>query len=360
MFPREKLQDLLCTNIPRTNAKVWIWGIGNTAQLYQEGLLRLDELSGCIEGYCDSNSEKIGQKFNGKTIIGPNELEKQKDIMVLICSPTPSVIREIRLCLDRMEKEYYLLDEAILKWHREDVLKAYDALEDEKSKEVYANIISARIMGSYPSERTWSDNEYFIWNTLTTRDLGGVFVDCGAYVGDTIEKFIWNREGVFDKVIAFEPDKKNCEAMQYRIRRLCNEWNFDFNVIEIIGAAVGEKTETKKFGRYEKNRGLGSMIRKDDAQDTEECQVVSLDEAVDGRYTFLKADIESYEYQMLHGAKEGIKRWKPMMAISIYHNAVDIYSIILLIKQIEAGYKLAVRHHSNTLAGTVLYAWIDE
>lgn len=86
-------------------------------------------------------------------------------------------------------------------------------------------------------------------------------------------------------------------------------------------------------------------------------RLVSLDEYLTEPYTFLKADIESYEYKMLLGAGQGIKKWKPLIAVCIYHNAVDLYSIPLFIKSMAKEYKMAVRHHSGTLADTVLYCW---
>lgn len=46
-----------------------------------------------------------------------------------------------------------------------------------------------------------------------------------------------------------------------------------------------------------------------------------------------------------------------MLAICVYHSAIDLYSVPLLVKEIVPDYKLAVRHHADDLSGTVLYAW---
>lgn len=85
---------------------------------------------------------------------------------------------------------------------------------------------------------------------------------------------------------------------------------------------------------------------------------VKLDEFLTEPYSFLKADIESYEYQMLLGAEKSIRKFKPLLAVCIYHNAVDFYSIPILVKQILPEYRLAIRHHKDTLGETVLYAWV--
>lgn len=63
---------------------------------------------------------------------------------------------------------------------------------------------------------------------------------------------------------------------------------------------------------------------------------------------------------MLLGAEKGIKKYKPKLAVCIYHNAVDFYFIPLLIHSFVPEYKFAVRHHSYELDETVLYVWIEE
>ena len=217
-----------------------------------------------------------------------------------------------------------------------------------------------RLSGKYPDQDIISQNQYF-----EVTDIAGDidikrFVDCGAYVGDSIERYIWNADGVFDKIIGFEPDKKNFKAMQTRVKRLSEEWNIRENNIILYPYGIGEKSTSGVFESYDENNGLGSkFVAANDADDTL-CTIVSLDEQLQEPYSFLKADIESYEYQMLLGAKEGIKEYKPALAICIYHNAVDMYSIPLLIKSMIPEYKMAVRHYSNTLSETVLYCWIEK
>ena len=111
--------------------------------------------------------------------------------------------------------------------------------------------------------------------------------------------------------------------------------------------------------RDEVNGGLGSKFV-EGASDGEVSRICSIDTSITEPFDFLKADIEGYEYQMIAGAKESIRKNKPLLAICIYHNAVDFYSILLLIKSIEPEYKFAVRHHTSRLSETVLYAWVEE
>lgn len=202
-------------------------------------------------------------------------------------------------------------------------------------------------------------NQYFAFEPFMEDMPSEVFVDCGAYVGDTIEKYIWERDGVFKKIIAFEPDKDNFKAMESRVQRLLNEWNLKEESIELHPYGVSDKSEEGVIKRYEKNNGLGSKLLHDTGEEGEACGTVALDAYIKEPYSFLKADVESYEYKMLLGAQKGIKEYKPLLAICLYHNAVDLYSIPLLIKELVPEYRLAVCHHSKRAAETTLYAWIE-
>jgi hypothetical protein len=68
-------------------------------------------------------------------------------------------------------------------------------------------------------------------------------------------------------------------------------------------------------------------------------------------------DIESYEYRLLLGAKETITKFAPKLAICIYHNSVDFYSIPLLLRSLNSSYKFSLRHYSPNLSETILYAY---
>ncbi|MDA0067582.1 FkbM family methyltransferase [Brachyspira hyodysenteriae] len=76
--------------------------------------------------------------------------------------------------------------------------------------------------------------------------------------------------------------------------------------------------------------------------------------------TFLKADVEGEELNMLKGASETIKKYKPKMAISVYHKPNDLITIPQYIKKIVPEYRLALRHHSITFTETVLYCWTEQ
>lgn len=351
---REGLERLLAEDIPDIEGKeLWIWGTGGTAGLYQEGLSRI-ELGSKIAGYCDNNKEKWGKQFCGKPVISPEELKARDNVCALTCSLQPGVNAEIMKGLRQLGIVGYTIDEVIFKSCSENILECYDLLEDEASKEIYAELADSRMKGKRPDAQIYSENSYFIHQQIAARDIGKIFVDCGAYVGDTIERYIWQTDGVVDKIIGIEPDAENYKALMKRKGRLCEEWNIADQKMTMICAGVGDRTETRRLLSI--NDGLGSQFADGNGEGIEQ-KMIALDDLLTESYSFLKADIESYEYKMLLGAEKGIRKWKPDIAVCIYHNAIDFFSIAQLIHSMVPEYKFAVRHHSYGLLETVLYAW---
>lgn len=353
---RKDVEILLEDNVTTVkNKELWIFGAGNTAALYYNGLLRLEKEGFYIKGYIDNDKRKWGQQWNNKEIVSLDSLiNRKKNICILICSIQSKVVDSISRQLSEAEFEYYHIDEVIFKLHKEEILQVYDLLEKD-SKEIYAILLKERMQCEGIQLPVDMNEQYFALRPFMFSNPGEIFVDCGAYVGDTIERYIWKRDGVFKKIIGFEPDKKNYLAMWNRVKRLNLEWGLDDNAIEIYEKGVADRTLRGRVERYENNHGLGSKII--DVTDGA-CTTIALDTFLKQPYSFLKADIESWEYKLIKGAQEGIKSNRPLLAICIYHNAVDFYQIPLLIHQIVPEYNLAIRHHSHTLAETVLYAWI--
>lgn len=271
----------------------------------------------------------------------------------------PDVIQSLQQQINALNIQNCHIDELILKLHKKEVLACYDLMADAKSRQVYSHIISCRINGAYPSEEFISSKQYFELREFSQRNPQEVFVDCGAFVGDSLERYIWQKDGMFKKIIAFEPDSQNYLAMEKRIKRLKDEWNFSPDAIEIYPYGVSDKNLNLKIQRYSDNNGLGSKIVQQSSSEGESCALVTIDDFIKQPFDFLKADIESYEYRMLSGARNSIAKWHPLLAICIYHNSVDLYDIPLLINSIAPEYNIKVRHYSNLLDETVLYAWAD-
>jgi FkbM family methyltransferase len=341
---------------------VVVFGAGNTSVLYQKCF----ELEGIHPVYYIDNSEaKQGTIFQGVPVISVEKLVTlqqtfSKPVFVLICSAQIDVCNEIQLQLQKYGLIYATIDNFVFEKNKDSVKAVHDLLEDDFSKEVYTQIIYSRTNNSQIPESLVSNESYFLLSHFLKHSEKEIFVDLGAYVGDTVEQYINKKSGVFKKIYAFEPDAVNFSALEHRSARLKREWAFSDDKLTLVHGGVGATTELKYFAASSNMNSarLGANFITDKTKNAEEVKIYSLDDYFKEQYiSFIKADIESYELDMLRGAESIIKRDRPLLAVCIYHNASDMFTIPLFIKKLCNDYKLKIRHHTYDFFDTVLYAY---
>ncbi|OON92649.1 MAG: hypothetical protein ATN32_09525 [Candidatus Epulonipiscium fishelsonii] len=148
--------------------------------------------------------------------------------------------------------------------------------------------------------------------------------------------------------ILFEPDSLSYERTKDNIN------NENLKNVEIFNIGAWSKKDTLNFS----NTGNGGSRIINNSN--HKIEVDSLDNVLgDTPVTFIKMDIEGAELEALIGAKEIIQKYKPHLAISLYHKPEDIFEIPLYIKELVPEYKLYLRQyglHSNW--ELVLHAFI--
>ncbi len=288
----------------------------------------------------------------------PNTLKGRKDALVLVSAVRGNIQKEISKQLENLGLANLTIYEYFFAKRMNEVLRCVEILEDDGSAEVYTEVIESYLNGHYPSKKFISDNQYFVLPEFKVLSGEEVFIDCGAYVGDTIEKYIFSHEGVFKKIFAFEPDSVNYQAMEERVKRLNKEWALTPDKIQLVKAGIGSKTTSGEKLTRDANTRSAFYISEDTNSTDDGIKIYALDNFfADQRIDFLKADIEGSEWDMLHGAEKVIRRDLPKMAICIYHNLSDLYRILLWIDSLNLGYKFSIRHHLLDYFETVLYAY---
>lgn len=217
-----------------------------------------------------------------------------------------------------------------------------NTLSDEKSKVIYNYIIKFRQKGiqkKVPPEYC-DEVQYFMDEMKFSKDE--VFVDCGAYNGDTIEKF-FKYCPEYKQIIAFEPEPGN-------IRKLQTKYQANPKIM-LIEAGAWDKAGTVSFV----SDGVFGTIVDDGALSI---PVNSIDNLGLNDVTFIKMDIEGAEMKALIGAKNTILKYKPNLAICLYHSNEDMVDIPEYIHKLVPEYKLYVRHYDqySYWVETILYA----
>jgi FkbM family methyltransferase len=230
---------------------------------------------------------------------------------------------------------------------------------DDESK----NVIDTMVYENLTSKNMfWSDiytsDQYFCLEEFMDCPYE-VYVDIGASVGDSIERFIWKQNGIISQIYGFEPILREYNALTRRTERLVHEWALDNNQIISVNAGIAEKTQVMNV----QSSSLHAFSFASNSNTEETCgtavNLYSLDDYfADKPVTFIKADVEGYEMKCLLGASDLIKRCKPKMAFCIYHKPEDIFNFIEYLSALVPEYKFKLRHHSHIWHETVLYAFL--
>ena len=166
-------------------------------------------------------------------------------------------------------------------------------------------------------------------------------IDVGAYIGDSSLVLSKYTNG---KVHAFEPFDKAYSEL------LCNiELNNANGIVPVKLAA--SNTIGRKRLYFAKNANLSvstfdpekSLTRGD--YETVEIETTTIDcysRENDLRIGAIKIDAEGAEKSVLAGASEVIRRDKPVLLISIYHNAEDFMDIKPWVDSLKIGYRYKI------------------
>lgn len=309
-----------------------------------------------VKFFCDNDPGKWHQKFCGITVISPQELLRLKSETVIVISSVfiTDIKRQLMPYFKTiypyllLETEFY--DKNLIIKNEEYIKLFMSSLEDEKSYRIATNIIKHRLTGNHDyiseiKEPEGTKNIYFE-PEITHLDENEVFVDCGAYNGDTLLSFIKFSKNRFKNIYLFEPDLINIGE----INKIIQNKVLDERVKLIKKGVYSLNTKVN----FEAEKGIASAINNNGKFIIETCKLD--DVFCSDRVTYIKMDIEGAEKEALIGARNIIRRDKPKLAISIYHKPEDFWEIPKLIKLLVPEYKLYIRHYTDQLSETVCYA----
>ena len=182
---------------------------------------------------------------------------------------------------------------------------------------------------------------------------GDAVIDAGGCYGDTALYFA-HKTGAEGKVVSFEflPDnlkiyQRNLElnpGLAKRIRLLPNPvWSAGDEELFVSGHGPGTTV---------------GPIRK--TADSQMVRTLSIDQIFERgdleRVNFIKMDIEGAELSALRGAEKTLRRFRPKLAICVYHSLADFWEIPKYLESLNLGYKFYLRHFSIHQEETVLFA----
>ncbi len=283
-----------------------------------------------------------GQSFHGFRVKKLGEIEREYgDFVIALCfaSQLPDVMAHIKEVAQKHTTLVpgvpvfggVMFDGEFIKKYREGINSAYSLFEDGLSRRVYENVLRFYYTGEIEllDEITTGKDEAF--KNILKLGQNELYVDLGAYNGDTIDEFLRYSGGSYRKIVAFEPNGKNFKKLSEHCLDMKN-------------------TELWQLGSYSHNTiltfnnkaGRNSAIADSGVQ----TRVAAVDTILCGAAaTYIKADVEGADFETLTGAKNTLKNFKPKLNFSAYHRFEDIFRLPLLIKKLNPEYKIYLRHH---------------
>lgn len=163
---------------------------------------------------------------------------------------------------------------------------------------------------------------------------GDVIVDAGGFVGDTAALFCHKVKG--DCVIhSFELLQENIQLFRYNL-----ELNGIADRVRLNRLALSERSDEVVGVLPAAMQGATRMSA--DSSLAEQVPTITLDDYVQrhdlSKLDLVKMDIEGAEVPALNGAQESIRRFRPRLAICIYHKWDDVITIPRSIAQTGVEY----------------------
>ncbi len=345
-YINKKDRELVELFISSKNIKKYILGIN---KLTKSVLKYVD-----VDGICDDFSRV--QRSRKKEVLNIDEIDRDA-IILWVSTGSPL---EVKRTLDSMgfknisylsffkyssfdlEHPPFMLDfEDDFKKNYNEYGKVYNMLEDETSKKIFEKLINFKISFDYKFMEGFTNNhdgQYFD-KEIIPNIKNITFVDGGGYVGDTSERVIKNFVD-FKKIYLIEPIEQNMKIAKREFGHFKN--------IEFIKFGISNKKTTLYFNE---EKSFSSQFGKG----TLSVDVDTLDNIITQKVDFIKLDIEGAEQDAIEGAKNTIKKDRPILAICIYHKAQDWYKIPQKVLAIDKNYKIYIRHYMEGIFETVMY-----
>ena len=287
----------------RTKKPIVLYGMGNGA----DKIIDWCEANGVqVQGVFASDEFVRGQQFRGFTVERYDALRArlENDLLVVIAfaSERPEVLERFAQLAAEQEvvaPHLPLFDEeetvsaAWLQRYEEQLAYVYDRLADEQSRRVFADTLNYKLSGriSYLFDCETQREEDI--SSLLVPTANEVYMDLGAYNGDTIQELGRLTDWQWREVLAVEPDRRNCR----KLRLLADELAEKGLTVEVHEAGIW--SEQGELGFSDSGGRQSTFI----GAEKKTVPVTTIDDVAAGRpMTMIKMDVEGLRYRLLPAA----------------------------------------------------------
>lgn len=343
------------------DSKLYVWGCASTAQMITDYIEANSAVK--VTAYIVDDLYYKDEMYNNRKVLKSSQWEqvaKNGDYVVMGFTNEERAKTAIATLKEGINGLYFYFPYSANAYgkclsykayceHEADFAKVYDMLEDQLSKDTMEAFLDGCINGRIESlnERKVT-GQYF--NELTKNYPVRCFVDCGAYIGDTIEEAKAFYGENLTKIVSFEPDERNIQLLKERVQKC----NIKEEQLCLVTMGSWSKRDTLHFSSDNSSSSIS-----DEGDIT--IQVDSIDhvlEQVKKPIDYIKMDVEGSEKESLLGAAKTIQKHHPILAVCVYHKPEDLYELTQTIVALAEGYpyKFYLRYYGPDLRELVLYA----
>lgn len=364
---RERERRTFSTLLDGTGGSVVLFGAGRLGRLCARALRR-GGLT--LRAFCDNNPAFHGSVVEGAAVISPEEAAQKFGptalFVVAIWTGTARESMTERLAFLHGLGCRFVANYAALVWafgseetpfhsfelpsrvleHAPALREFARLLDDRTSLLTLHAALRQRLLGKF-DEAPPAPDQYFPRDVLSLRS-NEVFVDGGAFTGDTLEVFLGRTGSAFLEYHAIEPDPLNAGELRRRIAGLPGVVRSKVSVHELALHSKNVRLDFAGEGRPTSKIAPGGEV-KVRGQKLEDLFPAK-------RVTFLKLDVEGTERDALLGAKTIIMRSQPLAAVCVYHGPRDLWEIPLMLRELLPGHRFYLRQHQFDGYELVIYA----
>ncbi len=326
--------------LKETQLPIALYGMGNGTDMVME---KLSEIGVTAAEVFASDEFVRGHSFRGYKVIKYSEVcEKYDDFVIVVCFAVhdEAMLAKIKSMSEKhtlfapnvpivndgvFTREFIAENDAAFE-------KAYGLLADDFSRQSFIDVLNFKVSGKVEYLFNCQKEKMSIYSEYLKLSDDEIFMDLGAYDGDTVREFLQATDGKYSSIIAVEADSKNYKKL--------TDKTSDVERITTLNLAAWNKKESLFF---EKKKGRNSKLS---AAGKVEVQADSVDNILAGeKITVLKMDIEGSEENALCGAAQTIKKHKPKLYVCAYHRNDDMFRLPMKINELCGDYKIYFCHH---------------
>lgn len=322
-----------------TDLPIFIYGMGDGA----EKILRVFEMYGiATAGFFASDEFVRGHYFKGHLVHSLSQIEALIDDFVIVLAfgaGYESLYNRIRAIAQKhllLAPDVPVIGDGLFTYeycveNAHKLEKLYSLLADDMSRQTFADVINFRISGKIEYLHNCTCTRQDIFGEIIIAGQGDVYIDMGAYNGDTVLEYAQLTNNGYGRIYALEPDTRN-------FRKLGKNTD-GMNNVELFNAAAWNEDTVLSFAD---RSGRNSALTNKNGDRIKQVNALRGDSLAQ-KADLIKMDVEGAEKQALEGCAELLARGSQLIC-ALYHRTEDLIELPLQVHEINPSLKLYIRH----------------